>query len=146
MTIKEGVEILYDKVDFQRRKNSWWIFNKRNIDLSITRILEPYEKKANFPLPEKIRLNDICIDKNGIKYKDDQIDWSEICVTGISTEKSKNSYEKFNYLEKLLICFHDGQTLEFDLGDTSKYRNLLGHFIELYKINHQNNTLDDPKI
>lgn len=139
MTKKEGIKLLFNRVDNEIQKSGWWIFNKRNIELVITRILEPYEKKANLPLPEKLSIYDMTIDKQGILHHKELRKWSEICVTGIKTEKEYDGrHEVYIYTRHLLICMNNGDVFQYTLGDISKFKGLLGHFIEQYKIDFLN--------
>lgn len=50
MTLEEGEISLFNKINNDIKESGWWFFNKRKIELSITRILEPYEKKSKFTI------------------------------------------------------------------------------------------------
>lgn len=143
MDKREGEKLLFEKINNQIKESGWWIFNKRNIELTITRILEPYEKKANLPLPEKLQIDYLYINKDGIGNHTNLIKWSEICATGISKEFNEerngednfleSNGEDYFYISKLHVCLNNKRILEFELGDISQLKGLLGHFIELYK-------------
>lgn len=99
------------------------------------------KKKANLPLPEKLNFYSICINKKGINKYSDLIQWSEICATGISIESILDKYgEDYRYINHLLVCLNNGKIIEFELGDISSLKGLLGHFIEEYKIEFKKNT------
>jgi hypothetical protein len=139
MTLEEGIKILVNIVDLEIKNSGWWIFNKRNLELGITKILEPYEKSANLPLPEKLYVYNMTIDKYGISCHEDLIEWSEICATGIKTETiSDGNSETYIYKKHLLICLHNRSVLQYYLGDISSLKGLLGHFIEQYKFEYLN--------
>jgi hypothetical protein len=135
MTKEEGKIKLFKIVEEEIKNSGWLIFNKRNIELAITRILEPYEKKANLPLPEKLKVCGITIDKQGITFEKGLTEWKEICATGIKTEITYDGNSEENIYEKhLMIIFQSGKAIQYPLlCDITNLHGLLGHFIELYK-------------
>ena len=133
MTLQEGKDILFNRIDTQIQKSGWWIFNKKDITLSITRILEPYEKVANFPLPAFVRLDEVRIDIRGIASYGDRIAWSEISASGITKETVHRGDQLF-YRRNLLLCLHTGDIVTFPIADFDRFKGLLGHFIEQYKL------------
>jgi hypothetical protein len=138
MELVEGKQLLINRVEYEIGKSGWWIFNKRNIELSITRILKPYEKTANLPLPDKLNVQSLIIDKQGVWCQGDMILWTEICATGIKTETIYDRTAEMNiYLNHLLVCLNNGTLMQFSLGDISHLKGLLGHFIELYKLQEE---------
>jgi hypothetical protein len=78
MTLQEGRKRLFEHVENEVKKSGFWIFNKRVIELTITRILQPYERTANFPLPDKIEETDFIIDKNSIILGKEKVYFSQI--------------------------------------------------------------------
>lgn len=141
MTVEEGQQRLIQAVEKKINDSGLWGFFQRKIDISLTRILEPYEKSANLPLPEEICSSSLLIDQNGITYNgEDFLDWKEICATAIQTEQLyKNYTDEFYPRRHLLLILHSGKIVSFELGDISPLKGLLGHFIELYKL--ENSTL-----
>lgn len=134
MTVAEGQNRLVQFVEKKIRDSGLWGFFQRKIDISLTRILEPWEKSANLPLPGEIRLSYLLIDQNGITCNgEDFIPWKEICATAIQTEQLSKNYSGENYRKHLLIVLHSGKIISFELGDIAHLKGLLGHFIELYK-------------
>lgn len=135
MTQEEGQNRLVHFVEEKIRRSGWFIFFKSDLKLSLTRILEPYEKSANLPLPEKLNLFEVEIDKHGILYnREEFLDWKDVCASGIMSEYIPRSTEALgHYKEYLLVISHSGDIIPFSLGDISHLKGLLGHFIELYK-------------
>lgn len=140
MTAAEGKDRLVEFVQKKVDRSGFFIFFKRDITLTLTRILEPYEKTANLPLPQKIQLVDIELDQHGILYhREEFIDWNEVCATGIMSEYVRNkSWEPENsYNRHLLVILHSGDIIPFEIGDIAHFKGLLGHFVELYKTGKQ---------
>lgn len=135
LTKEEGIEILDRWVENEISKyRSWWE-RRRRIVVHLTRILEPYEKSANHPLPERIEQNSFTIDKTGIQTLLSKIDWSEVCVCGIAVEDlGFDQFENKRLDYFLLIVLHSKEVKRFTLHDFDKYKGLLGHFIELYRL------------
>jgi hypothetical protein len=136
MTEEEGKDRLVYFVEKKIRDSSWFIFSGRDLKITLTRILEPYEKSANLPLPEKLTLGEIELDKSGILYRrEDLLDWKDVCASGIMSEYISNGWpERGGYhKEYLLVILHSGDIIPFYIGDISHLKGLLGHFIELYK-------------
>ncbi len=141
MTLEEGQNRLVHFVEEKIRRSGWFIFFKSDIKLSLTRILEPYEKSANLPLPEKLNLFEVEIDKHGILYnREEFLDWKDVCASGIMSEYISNGWMERGggyYKKYLLVILHSGDIIPFSLGDISRLKGLLGHFIELYKTKNQ---------
>lgn len=136
MTEEAGKDRLVQFVQRKIQKSGWFIFFKRDLKLTLTRILEPYEKSANLPLPEKLYLGEIELDKHGILYRrEDLLDWKEVCATGILIEHIPKKWMEYEgqYKEYLLVILHSGDIISFFIGDTAHLKGLLGHFVELYK-------------
>ena len=135
MTFSEGKTRLFEHVENEVKKSGFWIFNKREIELTITRILQPYERTANFPLPDKIEETDFIIDKEGITSNEICYKWETICATGIKAEViNKNTKYSFKR-NHLIIILQSEKILEFQIEKLEKYKGNLGHYIELYKQN-----------
>ncbi len=144
MTEKEGKDRLVYYIYKRTRNSGWFIFSKRRYELTFTRILEPHEKSANLPLPNKLHLQEIDIDETGILYrKEEFLNWEAICVTGTMSEYIPNGWMERGgeYKQYLLVILHSGDIIPFMLGDISHLKGLLGHFVEWYKTKKNNLTL-----
>lgn len=133
MTFEEGKKRLFEHIENEVKESGCWIFNKREIELTITRILQPYERTANFPLPDKIEENDFIIDKAGITTNKTCYTWYTICASGIKTEEIKKYRNDSVYINHLVCILHSEKILEFPIEKLEKYKGNLGHYIELYK-------------
>jgi hypothetical protein len=133
MTLQEGRKRLFEYVENEVKKSGCWIFNKRKIELTITRILQPYERTANFPLPDKIEETDFIIDKEGITSNEICYTWETICATGIKTETIYKDENLTLYINHLVCILHSEKIQEFQIDKLEKYKGNLGHYIELYK-------------
>jgi hypothetical protein len=135
MTLEEGQYRLIQFVEKEIAQSGLWIFFKRDIEVSLTRILDPFEKTSNLPLPEKIRISVLEFDKRGINCnEEDFLEWEKICATAIKSERLRHNYSGEAYRKHLLLILHSGQIIQFLLGDISHLKGLLGHYIELYKL------------
>lgn len=135
MTLEEGRKRLFEHVENEVQESGFWYFNKKDIKLTITRILQPYERTANFPLPDKIEETDFIIDKEGITSNKNCYTWDEICVSGIKTEEIEKYRNDSIYINQLVCILHSGKILEFPIDKIEKYKGNLGHYIQLYKQN-----------
>lgn len=137
MTKQQGIDLLFTRVQNEIDRSGWWIFDKKRIKLVINRILEPYEKSANFPLPESIVIDDIRIDAHGITFGRTSLTWAEICASGIKTYEIPAG-EDYIVQKSLLLCLHNGKIHELYIEDFNRFKGLLGHHIEEYKLNSGN--------
>jgi hypothetical protein len=133
MTFEEGRKRLFEHVENEVKESGFWIFNKKEIELTITRILQPYERTANFPLPDKIEENDFIIDIAGITSNKTCYTWDTICASGIKTETIHKDENLTLYINHLVCILHSEKILEFPIEKLEKYKWNLGHYIELYK-------------
>lgn len=139
MTREEGVKRLLKYCDVQMRKTGWFIFKNPNLKYKTTRLLEDYEKTANLPLPEKLKIGSVKIDSKGVGSGDSyEFEWKDICVTGIMTRiiPSKSDYPSEDHEYYLLLCLMNGEIIEFFLQDIDHLHGLLGHFVEQYKLQY----------
>ncbi len=137
MTEKECLDNIVDFCNKDLKKKGWLIFNDHNVSLEKTRLLQDYEKDANFPLPPLLQFDDTRVDHNGINIENNCYKWSDICSTVIKYDRrpTKMSEEgKFTTDTYLVFCLNSGEVLEVELGDVKQYRNLLVHYIEQYKL------------
>lgn len=137
---QQAIELLFQFVEDERKNSGSWIFSKKNLELTITRYLEPYEKSANYPLPKSIIFTRIQLDKLGITNNNTGFltEWSAIAATGIKTERIDLD-DIPRYDRYLLVCLKDGKIRQYELGNIDHFRGLLGHNIELYKLEHNAN-------
>ena len=139
MTFEEGKNRMFELIEAEIKSRTRWFFGGPTIELSITRILEPYEKTANFPLPETISIDDMLFDKNGITMHTELLSWKDICASGIRTEEIfDGNADEMKYIKKLVLILHSGEIFQYNLVDISKFKGLLGHFIEQYKLENLN--------
>jgi hypothetical protein len=134
MTFDEGRKQLFDFVEDEIKRSGFWIFNKRKIDLTITRILQPYERTANFPLPEKISEPEFVLDKNGITSENLFIRWSEVCASGVLNEDLNNDGDVRIFKNSFVVILYSEEIMVFEIKDLPKYKGNLGHYVELYKV------------
>lgn len=137
MTKVEATNKLVNYCDDQVKKSRFLGFNKREISVEPTILLEQWQRTANLTLPSRLCFpkgkDDFVIDFNGIKmgktYK-----WSDIAATAIKTETIILTEDLNRHEYYLLTCLNNGDILERDLGNIAEYHGQLGHFIEQYKI------------
>lgn len=97
--------------------------------------MEPYEKEANLPFRDELSFPHFIMNKKGLDFGDVLFKRNEIFGVAIKEETIYNSSsETRRYIRDLVFCTEDGKIHEYTLGDTSYLKNLLGHFIELYKL------------
>ncbi len=140
MTEQEAIDKMKQLCKKEARGTGWLgIFNTKDLLFEKTRILEDWEKTANFKLPENIHTGSVFIDNKGIKYGKTFYNWSDIVATGIiiQTLPSNDEWRPPKYLNFILIGFKNGNIIEYQLGDIQQYYGLFGHFIEQYKIEHK---------
>jgi hypothetical protein len=138
MTEDEAIKKLIQFRDEKIKQSGWWVFNRKQISFARTKLLKPYEKDANLPLPESLLIGKAILDKKGITIDKKLYLWKEILATGITTEYihyydhkiHENNYKPDEYL---LIYLFVGNIIEVHLGDTRHLYGQLGHFIEQFK-------------
>ncbi len=135
MTEEEGKNIVKSYVDNIAKKSSWWFLNRRRFYLEFSKIFEPYQKEANLLLRDELSFPHFTMSKFGLNFGDSIYEWSEIFGVAVKTEEKHNTTtEETYFIKHLIFCTADATVKEFMLGDTSYLKNLLPHFIELYKI------------
>jgi hypothetical protein len=55
MTEDEAIKKLIQFRDEKIKQSGWWVFNRKQISFARTKLLKPYEKDANLPLPESTK-------------------------------------------------------------------------------------------
>jgi hypothetical protein len=138
MTENEAIDKLIHFRDEKIKQSGWWIFNRKKIGFARTKLLKPYEKDANLPLPASLLFGNAKLDRIGVTIEKKQYFWNEILATGITTEYISyydhkiydNNYKPDEYL---LIYLVVGNIIEVHLGDTRNLYGQLGNFIEQYK-------------
>ena len=134
MTHNEARQKLIDHCDEEIRKSGFWIFNRKELHFDTCRILEPYEKEANLPLPEKLTVRGIHIDRTGIDYGDGKpLAWDKIAAAGIKSEPLYQEHQLTEYIRHLLLCLHTGEIIVIAIGNIDHLKGLFGHFIASYK-------------
>lgn len=138
MTEKEAILKLIRYRNRKIKESGWWIFNKRKIAIKKTKLLQPYERDVNLPLPESLVIEKALFDKTGITTNSEFYPWKEILVTAILTEfisyyDHKVHNDQLKPDETLLIYLTNNTIIEVHLGDTRHLFDQLGHFIEQYK-------------
>ncbi|MBA3683363.1 MAG: hypothetical protein H0W73_19690 [Bacteroidetes bacterium] len=137
MTEKECLDNIVTFCNSELKKKSWLIFNDHTVTLDKTRLLQDYEKDANFPLPPLLQFEDTHVDHNGVKIENTLYKWSDICSTVVKYDRraTKMGEEgKFITDNYLVFCLQTGKVIEVKLGDIRQYSNLLIHYIEQYKL------------
>ncbi|MES2513181.1 MAG: hypothetical protein V4580_03520 [Bacteroidota bacterium] len=139
MTDNEAKIIIGDHVKQVSKNSSWWFLARRKFYLDFSALLEPYQKEANLPLPGHLEFPHFTMNNRGLDFGDFTYKWDEIFGTGIKEEELYNSSnESVYYRRHLIFCLEDGTIKEYMLGDTTYLRNLLGHFMEQYKLEFYN--------
>lgn len=110
---------------------------RKSIHLAQTKIMEPWEKSANLPLPDKICFpKESCIfkiDKKGVHLNHKLVKWSDIEVTAITVHQIDGGRRE-SYTQNYFMAYtKKGDIINQEIGDIHEYSNLCGHFIELYK-------------
>ena len=111
---------------------------RKNIKISRTRILEDWQKDANFALPEKICFpKDSCefmLDHNGVYINRKLTKWSDIRFTALAKHDVQSGERGPTYIQNYFMAYtNSGKIINCEIGDLTEYYNLYGHFIELYK-------------
>ncbi len=134
MTEEKAKKIIIDHVDSITKKSSWWPLSRRRFNLEFSKFMEPYEKEANLPPREELSFPHFTMNKAGLNFGDIFYKWNEVFGIAIKTESIYNANADMNhYIKNLIFCSKDGNIQEFTLGDTSYLKNLLKHFIAVYK-------------
>lgn len=141
MTTQQGTDLLFNRIRKEISDSGWWGFGKKETQLVINRILEPHEKSANFPLPESIVMTDIRIDAQGIAFGRTSLTWDEICVSGIKTYYIPSGEDHIQE-KSLLLCLHTGKIHELYIDDFKRFKGLVGHHIEQYRLNYGRDSSD----
>lgn len=132
MTEKEGLTLLRQYVNAEQGRGGWWIFNDKNLSFTKTRLLKPYEREANLPLPASLQLEKVIFDHSGATIHSIPYQWKDMVATGIKTDPVI-VIRKYRYDEYFLCCLQTGEVIEVFLGDITHLYGQLGHFIEQYK-------------
>jgi hypothetical protein len=138
LTKEEGIVLLDQWADNEINRSQGLWQKRRHIVVHLTRILEPYEKSANYPLPEYIEQRTFKMNQTGIQTLNGKIDWSDVCVCGIAVEElGINRFEEPEFNYRLLVVLHTMVIKQFTVYHFEQYKGLLGHFIELYRLNER---------
>lgn len=136
MTWEQGrnrlLQYCHGTIDAKR----WIELKAPNQRFKSTRLLEDYEKTINLPLPEKLIMASVTIDKTGVSVGNFFYGWKDICASAIKIQIIPNDSEHAPPEQDhyLLLCLADGQVKEFFLTDAKRLHGLTGHFIEQYKL------------
>ena len=121
----------------KKEKPNWYSFLiTRNLTttISITELLEPWQKEANLALPSNIELNGSFINEEGVKLPAQFVSWKDVFLTAVVQQSTYNGRrDKLKREYFFAGCLNNGETFEIAVTDIGKYSNLLGHFIEQYK-------------
>jgi hypothetical protein len=140
VTEKECLNNIAKFCDKELKKTSWlFIFNDHDISLEKTRLLKDYEKDANLPLPSELVFENNRIDYIGIEYKNSPYKWSDICCVVIKHDTrpadiGERGQGRFRTDKYIVFSLNNGNVFQIKVGTDEQYSNLLGHFIELYKL------------
>lgn len=134
MDEKEARHKLLKYCDREIDSSGWWIFGKKKLIIEYTRLLEPWQKTANIPLPDQISFANFDLNAGGIDLGSSKFNWDEIAATAFKIEMlDGHADNKPIELRHLLVCTHEGEIFDYSLGITDYYKGQLGHFIETYK-------------
>ena len=116
-----------------------FIFNDHDISLEKTRLLKDYEKDANLSLPSELVFENTRIDYIGIEYKNSLYKWSVICCVVVKHDTrpadiGEKGHGRFRTDKYIVFSLNNGDVFQIKVGTGDQYSNLLGHFIELYKL------------
>jgi hypothetical protein len=135
---------LYNKMQKQCleevRQSGWLWFNKKNIRLEKTQLVNESNIQTIQQLPDKIcfpkKTEDVIINDKGIKNYSSFYSWSEIIATGIKKEVIPMEYMD-NYKTSILIGLMNGRIVEIEIRNNIDFINDVGHLVELYKLKHK---------
>jgi hypothetical protein len=130
--IEKMIQICKDEI----KESNFIPFLRIKLQFAETRILEPWEKKANLTRPEKISddYKGVTINSEGIVGSGHDFKWNEIIATGIKTEDIPENDDSIFYRRHLLIALKNGKIIQIEIGNIDNYHGLFGHFIEEYKL------------
>src|SRR4051812_8425491 len=94
VTEKDCLDNIVKFCNKELRKTGWFIFNDHNVSLEKIRLLNDYEKDANFPLPAELSFESSRIDYHGIKHNTTQYKWSEISCLVIKNDTVPADYSE----------------------------------------------------
>ena len=138
MTVEEARQKIIAYCDNEIKNSGFLGFDKNKLELEFTRILEPYMKEANLPLPDSLSftndLNEIVINSAGVKTSQILYAWLDIYMTAIKIHDISKHEQKREYNSYLIMCLTNGNIIELELGNLEKYCGLVGHFIEQFKL------------
>jgi hypothetical protein len=139
MTPEEAKAKLVAYYKNKESKDPDWYRFISSVDLttkiSITELLEPWQKNANLSLPENIDLgNNVVIDVNGVKSYMGSIAWKDIFMTAVAEQSTYSNDDVIKSEHFFVACLGDGRIFEAPVTNMNEYSNLLGHFIEQYKL------------
>lgn len=139
MTEKECLDKIIEFCNNELKKTGWFIFNDHNISIERVRLLKDYEKDANLPLPAELVFENARINYNGIEYKNSLYKWSDICCAVIKYDSRPADYGemgsgRFRIDKYIVFSLNNGEVFQIKVGTGEEYSNLLGHFIEQYKL------------
>jgi hypothetical protein len=138
MTEEKGIKILIQHCDNEIKESGFLIFNKKRISFEQTRLVDQWNREANLALPNNIEFNYTTIDKNGVRFGQQNYEWCDISATGIKSEIVEVNEEYMKCNNYLLLCLNNEKVIEREIGKMEHYYNQLGHFIEQYKLEYKN--------
>lgn len=118
------------------QKSGWFVFNDHHVSLETVRLLEDYEKEANFPLPAELRFYDALVSHRGIQVEENLYTWNDITCILVKSDTvpaDYGSFERFRTNKYLVFALKSGEIIQIKAEKPEQYSNLLGHFIELYR-------------
>lgn len=121
----------------EHKKSSWFIFNDNNISFEKVKLLNDYEKDANLPLPSELFLVRSKINHAGIELQNVLYKWSDICCIIIKEEVVPSDFgdpKEYRIDKYVVFSTNDWKIIELKVYKPEQYSNLLGHFIQQYKL------------
>lgn len=137
MTEKECLNNIVKFCNKELKKTGWFIFNDHNISLERVRLLRDYEKAANLPLPVALMFENSRIDYEGIEFKNILYKWSDVCCVVIKNDTVPAEYgegSRFRVDQYIVFSLNNSEVFQIKVGKGGQYSNLLGHFIDQYKL------------
>lgn len=119
------------------RKRGWGIFNDHNISFQSVRLLEDFEREANLPLPPSLACENGSVNSDGIRRDKELHRWSEVSCVLIKSDSYPANYHEMTRVRTdkyLVFSTQEGTIYEVRFQHPDHHRNLLGHFIEHYRM------------
>ena len=140
MTENECLENIIKFCNKEKKKARWFDFKLHYISIEKIRLLKDYEKDANLSLPPELIFENARVGYYGIEFNNLLYKWSDICCLVIKTDTFPDEYE-YNFIDGtrrtnkyIVFSLFNGEILQIKAAKGSRFSNLLGHFVEQYKL------------